>query len=400
MLRPDTFALTALLALLTAIGPLSVDLYLPSLPDIGRSLAASAADVQLTISSYLIGFALGQIVHGPLSDRYGRKPVMLAALIVFAVATLACALAPTIETLIAARLVQALGSSGAIVLARAVVRDLYEGSRAGRELSVMATIMGLAPVLGPVIGGVLQIAFGWRSNFVFILGAGLIAFVAVWRLLPETRRDTSTKPLALRDVWASYRAVAGHPGLRAHLGIITASFTGLFVFISGAPFVLQNLFHLSPFGFGIAFAIASSGYIVGTFIATQIVVRIGIDRTLGWGTLGLCAGGLAMVVATWLAPGEVAGIVLPMTLYLIGLGLTQPQALAGALQPFPQRAGAASSLVGFVQQSTAALAGAAVGHALGETAWPLAIGVALAGCLTLAIWAATRPARTQSGRAR
>ena len=401
LLRPDTIALTALLALLTAIGPLSVDLYLPSLPDIGQTLAASAADVQLTISSYLIGFALGQIVHGPLSDRYGRKPVMLVSLIVFALATLACAVAPTIETLIAARAVQALGSSGAIVLARAVVRDLYEGRHAGRQLSLMAMIMGLAPILGPVIGGVLQTAFGWRSNFILILAAGLTAFVAVWLLLPETRRAVATGRLALRDVWESYVAVARNPSLRAHLGIMTASFAGLFVFISGAPFVLQNLFYLTPFEFGIAFAVASVGYLAGTTIAAQIVVRIGIGRTLGWGALALTGGGVAMVAATILAPGHVAGIVLPMTLYLMGLGLTQPPALAGAMQPFPDRAGAASSLVGFVQQSVAAIAGAVVGHLLGATAWPLVIGIAVSGGLTLAIWLMTRPARLMhSGRGR
>src|SRR5690242_8950221 len=144
MLRPDTFALTALLALLTAIGPLSVDLYLPSLPAIAAALDATPAEVGLTISFYLVGFAAGQVACGPLSDRHGRKSVMFAAMLIYCVATLACALAPTIEVLIGARVLQALGSAGAVVLARAVVRDLYEGPRAGRELSLMAMIMGLA----------------------------------------------------------------------------------------------------------------------------------------------------------------------------------------------------------------------------------------------------------------
>ena len=162
MLRPDTFALTALLALITALGPVSTDMYLPSLPDIGRLLSASAAEVQLTLSAYLIGFAVGQIAYGPFSDRHGRKPVLLAALTLFSLGNVACTFAPSIEMLIAARTLQALGGSGAIVVARAIVRDLYAGARAGRELSLMGAIMALAPVGAPMIGGVLQSAFGWR----------------------------------------------------------------------------------------------------------------------------------------------------------------------------------------------------------------------------------------------
>ena len=175
MLRPDTFALTALLALLTALGPLAVDMYLPSFPDIARLLHASPATVQLTLSLYMVAYAVGQIVYGPLSDRFGRMPVLRAALVIFCVASLACALAPNIELLLAARALQALGSSGAIVLARAVVRDLYSGARAGRELSLMGAIMALAPVGAPMIGGVLQSGFGWRSNFVLQIAFGLVA---------------------------------------------------------------------------------------------------------------------------------------------------------------------------------------------------------------------------------
>src|SRR5215470_7748769 len=205
MLRPDTLALTALLALLTAIGPLSVDLYLPSLPSIGHALGAEPAEVQFTISAYLVGFAIGQIAYGPLADRHGRKPVMLAAVLIFCAATLACAVAPSIETLIGARFLQAFGSSGAIVLARAVVRDLYEGPRAGRELSLMAMIMGLAPIVAPVIGSGLLTAFNWRACFVFIFVVGLIAVAAVRWLLPETLRP-HLNPGAT-GLWASLLVV-------------------------------------------------------------------------------------------------------------------------------------------------------------------------------------------------
>jgi len=400
MLRPNTLALTALLALLTAVGPLSVDLYLPSLPAIGRTFAAEPAAVQLTISVYLIGFAVGQVAYGPLSDRHGRKPVMLAAMLIYCVATLACALAPSIEALIAARALQAFGASGAVVLARAVVRDLYDGPRAGRELSLMAMIMGLAPIIAPVIGSGLQAAFGWRACFVFLILAGIAAAAAVRWLLPETLRKHAHGPGA--GLIASIGVVARNRAALAHIAIIAGGYGGLFAFISGSPFVLQSVHALSPFGYALSFAIASGGYILGTSLAAELVVRWGLDRTIGWGAVALAAAGVAMVLATALASRAVAGFVAPMTLYLFGLGLAMPQALAGALQPFPERAGAASSLIGIVQQTVAAATGALVAQALGATAWPLVIGIAVPGALTFVIWATTRGARARggSGRAR
>src|SRR5262249_21690760 len=204
MLRPDTLALTALLALITALGPVSTDMYLPSLPDIGRLLSASPAEVQLTLSAYLVGFAGGQLVYGPFSDRYGRKPVLLVALALFCTANLICAAAPRIEVLIAARALQAMGGSGAIVVARAIVRDLYAGARAGRELSLRGSFRATAPIVAPLIGGVLQIAFGWRANFIVAFLVGLVAAVTVWRALPETLAKRTLEPISFRGIARTY----------------------------------------------------------------------------------------------------------------------------------------------------------------------------------------------------
>jgi DHA1 family bicyclomycin/chloramphenicol resistance-like MFS transporter len=401
MLRPDTFALTALLALLTAIGPLSMDLYLPALPAISAALGTTTAASALTISFYLVGFAAGQVAYGPLSDRRGRKPVMFGAILIYCVATVVCALAPTIEALIAARFLQAFGSSGAIVLSRAVVRDLYDGPRAGRELSLMAMIMGLAPIVAPVIGSGLLTAFGWRACFVFLVCAGIAAAAAVYWLLPETLRKRPHTPSS--GLIASIGVVARNRSALAYMGMIAGGYGGLFAFISGSPFALQSVYALDPFGYALAFAIASVGYIAGSWLAAKLVVRIGIDHTIGWGVLCFVVASAAMIAATALAPQAVAGFVAPMTLYLFGLGLAMPQALAGALQPFPERAGAASSLIGCVQQAVAASTGALVAHALGATAWPLVIGIAVPGTAALAIWAVARRVRgraTGSGRAR
>jgi MFS transporter, DHA1 family, multidrug resistance protein len=393
MLRPDTFALTALLALITALGPVSTDMYLPSLPDIGCLLSASAADVQLTLSAYLVGFAGGQIAYGPFSDRYGRKPVMLVGLALFCAANVACAVAPRIEVLIAARALQAMGGAGAIVVARAIVRDLYVGARAGRELSLMGSIMALAPIVAPLIGGVLQTTFGWRANFIVAFAIGLIAAVVVWRLLPETLPKRALEPLSFAHVGRVYRGLLGNRGFAAHLAILAASFAGLFAWISGSPFVLQDLYGRSAFGFSIAFAVCSLGFLFGTFAASHIVSRIGLGPTIGIGALALAAGGLTMCAAVALGSTSLAAIVLPTTLYLFGLGLALPQAMAGALSPFPDRAGAASSLVGFVQQSAAAILGAIVGQLLGESAWPIARPLATMGLVALLIWAASRRVR-------
>ena len=396
MLRSGTFALTALLAALTAIGPLSTDMYLPSLPDIARQLGASTAQVQLTISAYLIGFAVGQIFYGPVSDRHGRKPVLLAALALYCMASLVCALASSIDMLIAARFAQALGGSGGIVLARAIVRDLHSGSRAGRELSLIGSVMALAPVLAPVVGGVLQTGFGWRSIFVTLVAAGVAGAGIVWLLLPETLARRAAEPVSPASMLKSYRAVARNPAYLAYLGLATTSYAGLFAWISGASFVLQNLYGLSPLSFGVAFALGSVGYMTGATIAARLVIRFGIDGIVGLGSCAVAVGGLGMVAAVALGFTSAVSLILPVAIYLAGLGMVLPQAIAGAMTPFPERAGAASALLGFIQQCAAALCGAIVGWFLGENAWPLAAAVAAMGCATLTIWISTRALRARS----
>jgi DHA1 family bicyclomycin/chloramphenicol resistance-like MFS transporter len=397
MLQPDTFALTALLALLTALGPLAVDMYLPSFPEIGRLLNTSPATVQLTLSLYMVAYAVGQVIYGPLSDRYGRIPVLRAVLIVYCVASLACALAPNIELLLTARAVQALGSSGAIVLARAIVRDLYSGARAGRELSLMGAIMALAPVGAPMIGGVLQSVFGWRSHFVLQIAFGLIAAFFVWRKLPETLKLRMEGPFSARAVFDSYRVIMRNRAVLAYIGMLAISFAGVFAWISGSSFVLQEIYGLSALAFGLAFAASSGGYLTGTALATRIVTRIGLDRTIGIGALALALGGIGGVAAVAFGGTTAIPLVATMALYTVGMGLTQPQIIAGAMMPFPERAGTASSLVGVSQMVCAAATGALVGHLLGASAWPVALPLAFTGVTTLALWAASRGVRAREG---
>jgi MFS transporter, DHA1 family, multidrug resistance protein len=391
-LKPDTFALTAMLGLLTALGPLSTDMYLASLPDMARLLDATTAQTQLTLSAFLAGFALGQIVYGPFSDRYGRRPVLMAGLALYTAASAVCALSPTIETLIGARFLQALGACGPIVLARSIVRDLYAGPRAGQELSKMGTIMGLVPAVAPILGSLLHAAFGWRSNFVGTLafGAVMMGWVAV--ALPETLRTRAPEipsPLAIARIYAM---LARNRAFLAYLGLFALSYGGLFAYISGSSFVLQQVYGFAPLAFGFSFAVGVCGYIAGTMIATRIVPKAGLDRTVGLGAGLLALGGLLTVLAVASGAGG-PGIVAANVIYFCGIGLVMPQSMAGALTPFPDRAGAASSLVGFCQMTYAAVVGIAVGHALGGSAWPLAVAVALSGLSTLALWALSRRVR-------
>src|SRR4029079_12213719 len=329
MLRPGSFALTLLLAMLTGIGPLSMDMYLASLPSIGRLLGAPTSQVQLTISAYLIGFAIAQIFHGPLSDRHGRRPLLLACLGIYLVATLACALSFSIETLIAARLIQALGGSGASVLARAVVRDMYEGSRIGRELARMASIMALAPLVAPLIGGVLQTAFGWRSNFVALFLFDAAALAMVWFLLPATVRQPAAAPVSIGSTMRSYRRFLADRGFVVHLGIAACCLCGLFAWISTAAFILQDIYGLSAMVFGMSFAVGSSGYLVGTSIAARFVMRWGSRKTMGLGAAAMAASGLTMAAVLSVTPFGAAGVIAAIALYTIGMGLTLAQAQAG-----------------------------------------------------------------------
>lgn len=393
MHRPGTIALTVLLAVLTGIGPFTTDMYLPSLPDIARALNASTAQTQLTISAYLIGFAVGQVIYGPIADRHGRKPVLLAALAIYCAATLLASLAPSIEVLIFARAIQGIGGSGGIVLSRAVVRDLYSGARAGREMSVIGAVMALAPVIAPAIGGALEALFNWRSTFYVLTAGGLLLTVWTWRFLPETLASRAPEALSPLSILRSFGTILRDRSYLAHTGLSVLSFAGLFAWISGTSFVLQGIYGLTPLVFGFAFAAGSVGFMTGTLIAARFVGRLGLDRVLGIGSCALAGGGLCMVAALAFGFASATTLVVSVAIYLAGMGLVLPQAAAGAMTPFPERAGAASSLLGFIQQSVAAMVGAAVGLLLDQSAWPLAIAIALAGCMALLLWALTREIR-------
>jgi DHA1 family bicyclomycin/chloramphenicol resistance-like MFS transporter len=371
-------------------------MYLPSLPVIGQALAAPAAGVQLTLSAFLLGFAVGQFLYGPVSDTVGRRPVLLFGIGLFVVASVGCALAPSIGALVAARFVQALGASGPIVLARAIVRDLYEGPRAGRELSRMGSIMGLVPALAPIAGGALHAVFGWRANFwAQTLFALSLAAIVLLRL-PETIPARLPGPVSLLGILRGFRALLAHPGYRVYVAMSSLAYAGLFSFISGSSFVLQGIYGLSEMAFALTFAFVVIGYISGTTAAQRLVGALGLDGTIRIGVAALAAGGLLMLALVALRIPSFLAIVLPMAVYTFGVGLTMPQAMASAMAPFPEGAGAASSLLGLCQMTLAALVGIGLGQMIGgASALPLPAFIAGAGLLAFAIFNASARVRAK-----
>lgn len=394
-LRPDTLAMTAVLAMLTALGPLSTDFYLPSLPEIARALGTDIAGAQATLSAFLFGFAAGQIVWGPLSDRLGRRPVLLIGLGLFLVMTLACAFAPSIEALIGARFAQALGASGPIVLGRAMVRDLYDGPRAGRELARMGMIMGLVPAVAPVVGGLLQNAFGWRSTFIATLLVGLAVLAVVATIMPETIRRRSPEKLSLLAIFHGFGVLLQNPAYRVYVSLTSLAYAGLFSFISGSSFVLIGIYGLTPPVYGLSFGCVVLGYILGTILAQRLVGPRGLDGVIALGVACLAGGGIAMLVCVASGFGGPLGVIVPMAVYACGVGLTMPQSQAAAMMPFPDRAGAASSFTGLCQMLLSGCVGLLVGHLLKASALPLPLVMSAIGVAALALFRASAAARAQ-----
>lgn len=383
--KTETLALTILLAAVTAIGPLATDMYLPVLPAIRAGLSATTAQTQATLSGFMVGFALSQLIYGPISDRKGRKPAMMAGLVLFTVGSLLCALATTIEMLVAARVVQAMGGAGSVVLARAMVRDSYEGARAGRELARIGTIMALVPAIAPVFGAIIGGFLGWRSVFAFMALLGPLVLWLVHIRLPETLGTplpTRFSPVVMMRDFAGIGRVAS---FRYYVGMGSLSFAGFFCFLSGGSFVLQTVFGLSERAFGASFALPVLGYMAGATIAQRKVMAWGIDTMIRRGVLICLPMALVMLAAMILGIGGPWGVLIPMALYQVGFGLILSQCNAGALMPFADRAGSASSLFSVTQMSLSATVGACVGAALDRTPLALPIGITVCSVLMLTL---------------
>jgi MFS transporter, DHA1 family, multidrug resistance protein len=374
--RRTGLLVTFILGSLTATPPLAMDMYLPSLPEVTRSLNAPAATVQLTLTACLAGMALGQLVVGPMSDKWGRRRPLLAGLAVYVVATVLCALAPTVETLVAFRLAQGLAGAAAIVIARAVVRDLYDGMAMARFFSTLMLISGVAPIVAPLVGGQILRVTDWRGVFVVLTVVGVVLTVIVWARLPETLPAAERHAGGVGD---TLRAMRGLLADRAFTGYMLAggfTFASLFAYVAASPFVVQEIYGASPQTFSLLFGLNSIGLIVVGQINGKILVgRVRLDRVLGLGLLVVIAAATALLLMTLGVFGEVGLVPVAAALFVLmsAMGISMPNTQALALMRVKESAGSASALLGTSSFLIGAVASPLVGIAGEDTAVPMAV---------------------------
>ncbi len=382
MLKPGQPAMTVLLGALIASAPLAMDIYLASMPSMTRSLAASVAEVQLTLSVYMFGWGFAQLVVGPLADRFGRRPVLIAGLAVFAASSAACAVSASIAALVSARFVQAVALAAVAVVPRAVVRDLYAGDRAAYVLSLMGVVLGIAPIVAPILGSHLHAWFGWQSNFVFVAAYGAILLVCVLRGLPETLKAPNPRATDLSVMLANYARLLRSRRYVGYLLIAAFTSAGLFAFLAGSAFVFVSVMGRSEQGFGFLFGTVMLGNITGATIGSRLVRSWGIDLMLRRASWLMLAAGVAAGALAWGGVIHPAGVVVPMFVFMIALMMTLPQAMAGGLTPFPDIAGSAASLLQFCQFVVAAASALLVGLTFDGTQRPMATAVMIASIAT------------------
>ncbi|MGY1811947.1 multidrug effflux MFS transporter [Blastococcus sp. SYSU D00820] len=387
--------LLVLLGALSAFGPLSMDLYLPALPSVGEDLVAGQSSVQLTLSSVAVGLAAGQLVAGPLSDRFGRRVPLLLGVGAWALASLLCALSPTVGVLVAIRLLQGLGGAAGIVLARAIVRDRYSGTESARMFAVLASIGGAAPVLAPLVGGQLLRVTDWRGLFVVLAGIGLLLLVAsAWRL-PETLPPERRVSGGLRTTLRNGRALLAR---RAFLAAVLAqglAFAALFTYISTSSFVLQDGFGLTAQQFSLVFGVNGIGIVLAGQVSRVLVGRVGARRLLRAGLFVQVAGAVALVVAALAGAG--LPVVLPALFVVVAAtGVVLPNATALAMAGAARMAGTASALVGVGQFAVAGVIAPLTGLGAAGTLLPMAL-VVLGSAALGAVAAGSVPRQPDAG---
>lgn len=392
--RAERIRLIVILGALTAIGPLSIDMYLPALPSLTRDLAAGPSLVQLTLTACLAGLAAGQLVAGPVSDTWGRRRPLLAGTAVYAAASLLCMAAPSAAALIAFRLVQGAAGGAAIVIARAVVRDLYDGTAAARFFSLLMLVNGLGPVLAPVVGGQLLRFTSWRGVFVVLAALGALMTMAVLAGLRETLQHRRSGGLA-----ATARTFGRLSADRVFAGYALSgglAFAAMFAYISGSPFVIQEIYHLSPQQFSLIFAVNALGIVGCSQLSAMLVRRVPPRALLGAGLAMSLAGAVLLVTAVTIGAVRAGLPVVLPALWLVAasIGLIMPNATALALSGRPpELAGSASALLGVAQFLFGGTAAPLAGIAGPRTAVPLAavIAVLSAGAVFAYVILAVRP---------
>ncbi len=378
----------AILVAISAVGPLALNIFMPSMPGLQSEFGVTYGVAQLTLTLYLVGMAACQLIYGPMSDRFGRRPLLLGGMTVFVAASLLAAAAPSIEVLILARLLQALGGAAGIVLARAMVRDVFDRETSASVISYITMAFVVAPMIAPVLGGIIDEHAGWRTDFWLLTVLGALVLAAAWRLLPETHLQRGAGGSSAGLLAGALRLFA-MPRFRGYT--LTLAFTSsvFFAFLGGAPHIMMDVLHRTPVEYGIWFISISAGYMAGNFLSGRYTKTVGIDRMIMSGCAITLAGGLLCFAAAILGMLSPVTLFIPMCLAAFGNGLTIPNGTAGAISVDARLTGAAAGWSGFAQMACGAAASQLVGSLQND--WPFAVFwfMAAASLLALAAHAAS-----------
>ncbi|MEL4504239.1 multidrug effflux MFS transporter [Luteococcus sp. H138] len=389
--------LVIVLGILGALGPMTIDTYLPALPHLAQTLGASSSQAQLTLSAMMLGLGLGQLVFGPLSDAVGRRRPLLAGLVVHAVSSLLCGLAPNISVLLAGRLLQGFAAAAVAVASQALIRDLFRGMRAAELFSRLALITGMAPILAPLVGSGLLTFTSWRGVFVVLGLAAVLIGLLTHSQLAETLPPERRIPATVAGTLAAYRRVLSDKLFLAVVFVAAMIFTALFAYVSGSPFVMQGVFGLSPQAFGVTFASMSLGLSLSSQFNPRLVRRVGPVRGLITGLVMIVAGALVMLALAEFRIGGLVGFLAPMFLVMMGLGIALPNAPAVALHRHGEAAGTAAALLGAAQFTMGGVVTPLVGALEDGTSRPIPLVIlASAGLGLLVLLLVARRLRAES----
>lgn len=375
---PHGWGVLAILSALMGFASISTDLYLPAMPAMAASLHADAGHVAYTISGYLIGFAIGQLAWGPISDRHGRRLPLAMGMVLFVIGSAGCASSGSIESIIAWRILQAIGACAGVVLARAIIRDLYSGARAAQMMSLLMTVMAIAPLLGPIVGGEILVVASWRAIFWALVAFGL-ATLASLLALPETLPPARRNHEPLARALAGYLPLFRHRRLMAFTLVAAFFYAGMFAYIAASPFAYIEFYHVPTRLYGLLFGAGVVGIMITNLVNARLVVRFGGTRLLRAGTTLAALAALVLALDARTGWGGLAGLALPLFVFISMTGLVVANSIAGALADFPRRAGAVSAFVGAIQYGSGILGSALVGILADGTPWPLGAVVAVFG---------------------
>jgi MFS transporter, DHA1 family, multidrug resistance protein len=391
--RVGAWPLAILLAALAMLGPFSIDIYLPAFHDIGADLDVAPLGVQQTLSSYLFAYAFMMLWHGALSDALGRRPVVIAGLGVYALATLGCAIAGNIETLWLFRALQGVCAGSGLVVGRAIIRDRFQGPEAQRVMSQITLVFGIAPAIAPVLGGLLLNAFGWRSIFWVLLA--LVIALLTWsaKSLPETLAPAQRQSLHPRKLWRNYVSVLRNRDFLLLATIPALNFAAFFLYIASAPSFLIDLLGVSSYGFAWLFMPMIGGVMIGALVSGRAAGKLSAARTIGVGYLLMFAGATIQMAMAWSVAPAVPWHVLPIMIYTMGSSIVMPSATLLLLDLFPTMRGMAASLQGFVHFVLAAVNAGTIAPFLAQSLKGLAAGMAGFTVLSVALWVVYRQRR-------